>query len=266
MDTNHSTLIIPPIWYLPSFYGDINLKTKGKDATEVAWENLTQGEIQALENLLTHSRAKGWKIEGEKDGEEPIFVRQGSNGGPYRGHPGTGAITIHKRLATIKNRLVKDLKPGRTIVDVVQFTSGEIIEHSKAVQPDGIKKESLGKKVARGVSAAVPTLGCDVPRLARAEIKARVVLNAFLTGDQREDFARHNRFITRGAGTGHRYMVTSRHAKDVKARDVHGQLFDLDDDNPLCVHDYTVPAAEEMLALHLLLQIPRYEAHMRQLT
>ena len=156
-----------------------------------------------------------------------------------------------KTCATIKNRLVKDLKPGRTMVDVVKFTSGEIIEHKVAVIPDAIKKpkkegiiKKAAKKAAAGVSVAVPTVGCPVPRLAKAELKARVVLNAFLTPEQREDFTRHNRFITWGAGTGHRYMVTSRHAKDTKARDVHGQLFDLDDDNPLCVHDYSVPAAE----------------------
>ena len=277
MDTNQSIstspliLPLPPLWYLPSFYGDISLKTKGKDETEVTWDNLTQGEIKALESLLTHARAKEWKIEGDQQ-DTPIFVRKGNNGGPYRGHPGTGVITIHKRLVTIKNRLVKDLKPGRTMVDVVKFTSGEIIEHKVAVLPDAIKKpekegvlKRAAKKVAAGVSVAVPTTGCPVPRLAKPEFKARGVLNAFWTSEQREDFIKHNRFITWGIDSGHRYMVTSRHAKDHKGRDVHGQLFDLDDDNPLCVHDYTVPAAEEMLALHLLLQIPGYEGHMRQL-
>lgn len=30
-----------------------------------------------------------------------------------------------------------------------------------------------------------------------------------------------------------------------------------------CVHDWSVPAAEEMLAIHLLLKLPGYEGELR---
>ncbi len=248
MEKTNPTLT-PPIWYIPSFYGDITLKTADKETTEVSWAQLTEGERKALENLIQYAQSKQWKTE---DVPEAFHLK----GTPMRGNSGTGALTIHKRLATVKNRLAKDLKPGRALVDVVQFKSGEIVEHSVA---------PIKEKPARGVTVAAPTVGCAVPTLEAAEIKAREVLMAFLDDSQAEDFERHNRFLSTGAATGHRYMVTSRLEKDNVARNVHGQLFDLSDDNPLCVHDYSVPAAEEMLALHLLLQIPERENYMRGL-
>lgn len=259
----------PPIWYIPSFYGDISLTTVGKATTEVTWENLTKAEQTALESLVQYAQDKKWKMTGPDgnhllEGQMPVFVAKDGSAGPYRDHPGTGSLTIHKRLATIKNRLARRLKPGRELVDVVQFSSGKIVEHKTVEHPDKITPPA--PKPKRGVTVAAPTVGCDVPKLARAEIKAREVLMAFLDEEQKADFTAHNRFMSRGAATGHRYIITSRHAKDRVARDVHGQLFDVTDDNPLCVHDYSVPAAEEMLALHLLLQLPEHEDRMRQLT
>ena len=35
-------------------------------------------------------------------------------------------------------------------------------------------------------------------------------------------------------------------------------------DRALCVHDWVVPAPEEMLSLHLLLQLPGWESYLRR--
>lgn len=94
--------------------------------------------------------------------------------------------------------------------------------------------------------------------------RVQEVLFAFLNDDQQNDFEHRNAFVTEGAGTGHRYIVTSRHARDQLAQ-TRRQLYDLDDKTPFCVHDYSVPAAEEMLALHLLLQSPEHERYLRHL-
>jgi hypothetical protein len=59
-------------------------------------------------------------------------------------------------------------------------------------------------------------------------------------------------------------MVTSRHARDQLAT-YHRSLYDLDDKVPLCVHDWDVPAPEEMLAIHVLLSLPGWELYMRRL-
>ena len=90
------------------------------------------------------------------------------------------------------------------------------------------------------------------------------MLDVFLDEQQKEDFRKYNRFLSVGALTGHRYLVTSRYAKGQLVR-WERSLFDLDDDRPFCVHDWSVPAAEEMLALHLMLQCKNEEPYLRHL-
>ena len=57
-------------------------------------------------------------------------------------------------------------------------------------------------------------------------------------------------------------MVTSRQATDALAH-YQRTLYDLDEDRPLCVHDWSVPPAEEMLSLHVLLALPDWERFLR---
>jgi hypothetical protein len=90
------------------------------------------------------------------------------------------------------------------------------------------------------------------------------VLSEFTTPEQQSSFVTRQSFVTCGAGTGHLYMVTSRHARDRLAM-YRRQLYDLDEQVPYSVHDYQVPAAEEMLDLHLLLQVPLGERYLRHL-
>jgi hypothetical protein len=110
---------------------------------------------------------------------------------------------------------------------------------------------------------AQPTRGCPAPDFSQADIRAAIVLEHFLTQQQREDFRTYNRFITTGADTGHRYMLTSRLRKDQLRKYGNRTLFDLDEDRAYCVHDWLIPAAEELLALHIFVGLPGREAYLR---
>jgi hypothetical protein len=173
-----------------------------------------------------------------------------------------GSFTLGADLTKVQKFLVKALKPGRQVVDFVAFKDGKIEEVKSAEDLEKLVPEA--PKPDKGTSVAKPTLGCPEPRLAKADLKAREVLFEFLDDQQRSDFEKRNAFVTEGAGTGHRYMVTSRHARDQLSH-TRRQLYDLDEKQPYCVHDYTVPAAEEMLALHLLLKVPEHERYLRHL-
>jgi len=225
------------LWYLPTFYGDIRLKRQADMETLVTWEKLTATERTALETLLAKAHAKKWADKLVSPDDDAKLV-------------------LRAPLATVQKILVKALKPGREIIDVVAFKNGTVTETRGA--------EPLPPEAEKVVSVSKPTLGCPEPRLARAELRAREVLFAFLTPEQQEDFATRNAFVTVGADTGHRYMITSRHARDQLAT-WRRQLYDLDEKRPYCVHDYAVPAAEEMLALHLMLQLPQHEPYLRHL-
>jgi hypothetical protein len=109
-----------------------------------------------------------------------------------------------------------------------------------------------------------PAVGCPAPDFEQAHVRARDVLQTFLSPEQHEDFRRHQRFVTTGARTGHRYMITSRHARS-ELDTYHRTVYDLDEGKPYCVHDWGVPAAEEMLTMHLMLSLDNWELHLRGL-
>jgi hypothetical protein len=240
--------LMPSLWYIPSFYGDLRLERSGT-GTRLSWENVTPTERRVLESLFAHAVKKDWA----KDTEHDLTK---------------GFLNLSTELPKVQKFVVKALKPGRQTVDFVQFSDGKIEEIRHGVLPPASDKD-LEATVplpvpAKAATVAKPTQGCPEPRLAKAELRAREVLFAFLNDDQQNDFEHRNAFVTEGAGTGHRYIVTSRHARDQLAQ-TRRQLYDLDDKTPFCVHDYSVPAAEEMLALHLLLQSPEHERYLRHL-
>jgi hypothetical protein len=108
--------------------------------------------------------------------------------------------------------------------------------------------------------------------------------------------------VSIGHETGHRYLVTSRNARGRLAKTDGRSLYDLDEPRwsarilrrldavgalvdvapdanihharvdvrscagrAFCVHDWTVPASEEMLALHLFLTMPGREHYLRDI-
>ncbi len=85
------------------------------------------------------------------------------------------------------------------------------------------------------------------------------MLEAFLTPDQRDDYRTLGRFVVVGADSGRRYLLASRDQPHLLAGMGGRQVFDLDRKLPICVHDWTVPAAEELLTLALMLQLPGNE-------
>lgn len=253
------------------------------------WEHLTETEAIALLAFAQSCNKKDWA--SKKDWPEDFIPEDGK--GPFRTTSSRGAVDLSVDLDGARKLLSSLLKPSRRTVDVVAFTNGEYQEISSTEMSDEavlkqlsgggrsiakVVKEAAssalstlgeaGKKAAKvakaGATVALPTQGCPEPRLAKAEIKAREVLFAFLNEEQIEDFKDRQAFVSQGALTGHSYVITSRHCRDGLAMR-RRQLFDADEQRPYCVHDYAVPAAEEMLALHLLLQIPERERYLRHL-
>jgi hypothetical protein len=235
-------------WYLPSFYGDIKLtdRSTGDDQKiSLSWEHLSPSEKKALADLHDKAVRKRWVLQ-----TEPEFSAD------------TGNLVLSAKLGEVEKILAKALRPGRKFVSAVKFANGKLEEVSSADLKDVASED---KKKATGVTVTKPTRGCPVPRLGQADLKARKVLFEFLTDDQMDDFEDHQQFVSTGAGTGHKYMVTSRNAPLKLSKYEGRQLYDLVDRRSFCIHhDGFVPAAEEMLTLHLMLQFPRHEAYLRQ--
>lgn len=178
-----------------------------------------------------------------------------------------GSKVLPKELAGYRDNAKEegddDVTPSE-IVDPKDIPKAK----SKPAKPAKAKKEPIAAATAKQ-----PVIGCPMPEFPEADIRATRALIAFLDEDQIRDYRRHGAFVTTGRDTGHRYMICNREApvtvrmkfpNAVGGYSASG-LYDLDEERPLCVHDWDVPPPEEMLALHLCLSIPGYEHYVRSL-
>jgi hypothetical protein len=202
---------------------------------------------------------------------------------------------LSAKIEQVQKALNKVLKPGRRVVSAIRYANGkleEIIEqpfedtgelgkptappaggayrspsepeHARAARADDKPPEKPAEE-GKAVSVAAPKKGCPAPDFDPYELKARQVLEVFLDPTQIADFRQHNAFITVGGMTGDRYMITSRHARERLARGYGRSLYNLDKKQVVCTHDWSVPPAEEMLALHVLASLPAWEHYLLEL-
>jgi len=226
------------LWYIPTWNGDFSLEAKDKK-TLLRANDPTEAEKKALRVLAKKKFADETSLDGFLDG----------------GYRNNAAFEIPAPLEKVQKLVSKALKPDRALLSAVRYVGG------KMAQVFGqLPKEAT----TAAVTVAQPTIGCPAPDFDVAHDRATRVLGAFLTIPQVEDFDRHGRFVSVGCDTGHRYMLTSRRSPDIKRFE--RSLFDLDDNLAFCVHDWSVPAPEELLGLHVFLQVPGGEAYLRQLT
>lgn len=196
-------------------------------------------------------------------------------------------VELDVDLETARNYLARQLKPDRKLVNAVLFKDGTLTEAAftepaadgadEAAEPRVLASAAPpppaaappspepSRRAVAGTTVAVPTRGCPAPNFSAAELRAAHVLSHFLTPEQLTDFRRYNRFISIGATTGHRYMLTSRFRQAELGKFGGRSLYDLDEQCAYCVHDWTVPAAEELLGLHVFLQLPGKESFLREI-
>lgn len=214
------------------------------------WEGLTESERRAL--TVIHDRF-GF------EGVEPTNAFKD-------GYPVDRAtVTIAAPIGKVEHAIAKSMKRGRKLLSAVVFSGGRIEEVHRS-EEKGIELPANLKRagVKGAVTVAQPTIGCPVPEFERAELRATRVLREFLTPVQLKDFEATQGFVVEGADTGHRYMLISRHSpltKDTGGR----SCYDVTEQRPVCVHDWLVPASEELLELALFLTLPGHEKYVRSL-
>jgi hypothetical protein len=249
-------------WFLPSVYGDIKLTNKSKTETTVTIAGLSPTERDAVTALLQHSKKPGRLSNPWLSGDPDLDL----------GSLSEQTFVLAAPISKVQKFLSSRLKPHRKQLSVVRFTNGrleEVTESTLAViDTAGEASEETTKpaKPAPVIAATVarPVIGCPAPDFDEAEVRATRVLSRFLDKDQLLDFRAHQQFMAVGADTGHRYILTSRHCRSRLAERTR-TLFDLDENMPLCVHDWEVPAAEELLGLLLHLQIRGAETYVRSI-
>ena len=269
-----------PTWFLPSYYGDVRLEAEGETATVVYAQDLSPTEEVAMEVLRRRALkntmlSKPWAVESDF---RPIAEKS------YR--ETEVRVRLLAPIAKVASVLSRAMKPGRQTVSVVKFAGGRMEEVRSAktsstaivlVDKPGEKKKTSAlaktdkKVVEAAVTIAKPTIGCPSPDFGQREIRARRVLDVFLDDRQRADLRATGRFVCVGQDTGRRYLLSLRDGPEGLSRTGMRSVFDLDApepglrSGPLCVHDWTVPSAEELLAIHLCLSLPGRERAVRSL-
>lgn len=258
----------PLKWFLPTFHGDIQLERVEAKVTTVRVFELTPTEEQAMERLRAKAVKKtlnGKQWASDKD-FEPISSAQ------YRTKHGI-TIRLAAKIEDVQSVLAKALKPERKLLTAVKFTNGHIEEVHSIPSKEGpyrtpvIPEKTIVDEATPVAAATVakPTVGCPMPEFPEADIRASRVLETFLDADQIKDYRSQGAFITVGADSGHRYLVANRERPNMLKKCGGRQLYDLEENRPLCIHDWSVPPPEEMLALHLLLTLKGNEEYIRRL-
>jgi hypothetical protein len=262
------------------------LESPGEATTTLNYEKLSPSEVEAMLTLRERAVRPKW---GRRPWASPSDF-------PVPSEQGAGKIKLDAGIEEVQRLLSKALKPGRVLVTAVRFADGVVEEKREAsLAPKGETTEPASPPSpppvptpeelaaaaalvtttpAKAVTVAAPVRGCPPPDFENADIRATRVLEAFLMDDQLEDFRRYGQFVSLGHETGHRYLVTSRNARGRLAKTDGRSLYDLDEPRwgasrgagrAFRVHDWTVPASEEMLALHLFLTMPGREHYLRDI-
>jgi hypothetical protein len=235
---------------VPTFHGDLRLEATSEGETKLTAFDLRENEAAALRTLSTHALKKRWADDG-------AFGAIGE--GPYRTKRGH-EVMLRAPLAKVQAVVSKLLKPGRPLLHAVTYGDGSIEQVSTAaIPPAGAKRPRAGATVAQ------PTIGCPVPEFPESEVRANRVLREFLPPDAYAEYERLGAITAIGADTGHEYVITHRERRGLMRSRSYRSLYDLTEDRALCVHDWTVPAPEEMLALLLCVTLPGNESRVRAL-
>ena len=249
-------------WYLPSMYGDVKLERLAESSTKLVLNGLSPTEKEAVRLLFKRASKSGpmKKLWATAESLAAIDLDSMSS----------QSVDLAAPISTVQNFLQKSLKPHRKQISAVTFTNGRIEQVTEATlqlidSPAVLeeKKEEPKPKPKAAVTVAQPTLGCPAPDFDDVEVRANRVLRTFLSPAQIEDFERRQQFIAVGADTGHRYLLTSRHSKHGLKLASYRLLFDIDEQNAFCVHDWEVPAAEELLGLFVHISLPGLERYVR---
>jgi hypothetical protein len=194
-------------------------------------------------------------------------------------------VTLAAYIEDVERLLSKALRPERQLVRAVKFSDGKLEEFvpehpyrasttpltsPKTPPPATVESTSTALvervKEAVAVTVARPVNGCPMPDFPEVDVRASRVLETFLSSEQIRDYRSEGAFITVGADTGRRYLVCNREKPALMRKQLMGrQLYDLDRQIPICVHDWVVPPPEEMLALHLCLTLPGRESELLSL-
>lgn len=162
-------------------------------------------------------------------------------------------LTIRAPLAEVAPLLVESTLPEKTTLTAVRFEDGRlrVVEGARSAELEPAVRAAAAEGATAAVSVKRATPSC--PECWPAECApATEVLYEFLDPAQRRDWERWRLVEVVGGLSGHRYLLSHRHAP--WARRWGRMCFDADDRQVVHFHDVSVPPEEEVLGALLVLR------------
>lgn len=225
--------------YLPRFNGDFRIEEDPEDKTRtiLVVNNPTPAEVEALKRFEKKAVKKGWTEVGKiHEREKTVLVA------PYQD---VGLLLLD----------IFEMKGRRGILTAVAFEGGKL--RVTDVIDDDLPRWLKTAEDDGGQAAAVvtrPTLSCPEVggRMEKRDQLAEEVLLAFLSAEQKNEWRRDRAITVFGGRTGYCYRV---HGRDTQTARRLGRItFDVTNRTVLHHHLETVPAAEEVLSVAVILQ------------
>ena len=112
-----------PIWYLPTFHGDIRLESIVGGRTALFCHELTPTEMEAMRELRKRAIApppfrRKWATSSDFPELDTEFYRVGRE----------QRVELDVSIATVQEFLARRLKPNRQLLGAARFESGKIVE------------------------------------------------------------------------------------------------------------------------------------------
>ena len=218
-------------WSFISWCGDFRLEADGPDKSTLTIEDATPSEIERLGAFLQVARRKGWVDQHVgMDGAKKIV------------------IPVAAPLAKAGRILLGERPKG--ILTAVVSTSGDV----KAItdgDPDKAAAAVAAKDAKAAASVRRPTLCCPCPQPG-PDVRATEVLHAFCTPRQRAQYDSEGLLRCYGNLSGRLYEVAHRHHPLAIERTK--IIWDVQGEHILHAYDWSVPPAEEVLTMKLVLE------------
>jgi hypothetical protein len=224
-------------WYIPSWCGDFRLEAVDADACRLIVSDPTPAEVAQLGRFLTTARKKKWcaPICGISPKGESVLTLD--------------VPVVKAGLELLSRGDAKDLKKRKAILTAVKSEAGKMFAIAGGEQLEQKIAKMEDKKEA--VTSKRPTLCCPTP-ISGPDVRASEVLRAFSTTRQWRSWREHGFLVAHGNLTGHPYRICHRHSELARRQ---GKItWDLHDDHVVHCYDWSVPPAEEVLAVKLCLE------------
>lgn len=227
-------------WYIPSSSGDFRLELPSDDKADpsktclLTVEDPTPAKMLKLGNFLAKCRQRHWI-------DKAIGV----------GASGRTEISIRAPMAKAGPLLAGETMPTRGVLTAVRSQDGTLLAVADETEPEKIEKAAADPKADVVATTKRPTSCCPNPIEGPLKRSSKV-LREFCTPAQWTSWVRDGYLLCHGHLTGHLYRICHRHhpiaiEEGKITRDLTNNLI-------LHCYDWSIPPAEEVLGIKMILE------------